>query len=321
MENRTSRRDLLKTATLAGAFGLLPGLALADGKKGKPGRKRLVRIAHFTDAHISATGSGSRWLGQALEDVNDLVDVPSMILFGGDMVFDGANVNKDQMAAQWVEFHATLRNSNSLPVQYCLGNHDVWGWNTSSVDPKESEYGKKWALDTLEMDHPYYSFDNAGWHFVVLDSIARHRRGYIGRLGLKQLQWLDKDLTSHSDKPTIVMSHIPLLSACTTFFGHSEVDGSKWHVPGSLMHIDARQTKDLFLKHPAVKVCISGHIHLVDRVDYNGVSYLCGGALSGNWWHGNFQETPPGYSLIDLFDDGTWRREYVKYGWAPDSLG
>jgi len=79
-----------------------------------------------------------------------------------------------------------------------------------------------------------------------------------------------------------------------------------------------RRATYLFLKHSNVKVCVSGHIHLVDRVDYNGVSYLCNGAISGNWWKGNFQETPPGYSLIDLFDDGTWRREYVKYGWTPD---
>ena len=318
MVRQTSRRDLLKAASVAGVVGLLPGLALADGKRGRTGRKRLLRFAHFTDAHVSPTCVSSRWLGQALEDVNDLVDVPSMILFGGDMVFDGTLVAKDRMAAQWVEFHATLRNSNSLPVRYCLGNHDIWGWSSKIVDPREPEYGKQWARDTLQMDHTFYSFDSAGWHFVVLDSIARYRDSYIGRLGASQLEWLDSDLAAHSDKPTLVMSHIPLLAACTTFFGHCEGDGNKWHVPGALMHIDARHTKNLFLKHPNVKVCLSGHIHLVDRVDYNGVSYLCGGAVCGNWWRGSFQETPPGYSLIDLFDDGTWRREYVKYGWSAD---
>jgi len=318
LERKTSRRDLLKTASLAGAFGLLPGLALADGKKGKPGRKRLLRIAHFTDAHVQPAGTGSKWLGEALDHANSLTDAPSLILFGGDQVFDGTNVSKDQMASQWVEFHATLRNNNSLPVKYCLGNHDIWGWSSTAIDPREPEYGKQWARDTLQMDRTYYSFDEAGWHFVVLDSIARFRDSYIGKLGHQQLEWLDNDLTAHADKPTLVMSHIPLMSACATFFGNCEVDDHKWHVPGTLMHIDARHTKDLFLKHSNVKVCVSGHIHLVDRVDYNGVSYLCNGAISGNWWKGNFQETPPGYSLIDLFDDGTWRREYVKYGWTPD---
>lgn len=318
MNSRTSRRELLKTASLAGAIGLLPGLALADGKKGKPGRKRLLRVAHFTDSHVAAVGPGSKWLGQALEDVNNLVDVPSMIFFGGDMVFDGTQVTKDQMAAQWVEFHATLRNSNDIPVRYCLGNHDIWGWSTKAVDPKEPEYGKQWARDTLQLDHTYYSFDHSGWHFVVLDSIEQFRNLYIGRLGKAQMDWLDNDLTIHADKPTLVMSHIPLLSACTAFFSNSERIGG-WHVAGSLMHIDARHVKDIFFKHKNVKLCISGHIHLVDRVDYNGVSYLCNGAVCGNWWRGNFQETPPGYTLIDLFDDGTWRRDYVKYGWTPEA--
>ena len=83
------------------------------------------------------------------------------------------------------------------------------------------------------------------------------------------------------------------------------------------MHIDSRHTKNLFLKHPNVRLALSGHIHLVDRVDYNGVSYLCNGSVAGNWWQGPFQETPPGYTLMDLYDDGTWHREYVKYGWQP----
>lgn len=318
MDIKSSRRDLLKAASLGGALGLLPGLALADGKKGKSNRRRVLRFAHFTDAHVRPGGC-SKWLSLALEHANGLTDAPAMILFGGDMVFDGNNVTKDQMAGQWVEFHATLRNSNSLPVKYCIGNHDIWGWGSSQVNSNEPEYGKQWAKDTLQMDHTFYSFDQAGWHFVVLDSIEKVRDSYIGKLGSVQFEWLRTDLSMHANKPTLIMSHIPLLSACAHFFGNSEIDGHRWHVPGSLMHIDSRHTKDLFVKHGNVKICISGHIHLVDRVDYNGVSYLCNGAVSGNWWRGDFQETPPGYALIDLFDDGTWRREYVKYGWSAEA--
>ena len=107
MDSTTTRRNLIKTAGLAGALGLLPGLAMADGKKGKPGRKRLSRIAHFTDPHVSHVGNGSRWLAQALEHVNGLSDAPSMILFGGDMVFDGNVATKDQMAKQWSAFKAS----------------------------------------------------------------------------------------------------------------------------------------------------------------------------------------------------------------------
>ena len=234
------------------------------------------------------------------------------------MVFDGNAATRDEMAAQWTEFHAVMRHNNSLPVHYCLGNHDLWGLTGNLANRRDREYGKQWALETLGMSSEYYSFDHSGWHFIALDSVKAKGRGYIGDLGRDQRAWLESDLQTHTNKPTLVMSHIPLLSACTAFFGRAEEDGRKWHIHGGLMHIDARHTKDLFLQHPNVRVSISGHIHLVDRVDYNAVSYLCNGAVSGNWWKGTFQETPPGYVLMDLFDDGTWRREYIKYGWTPE---
>ncbi len=88
-------------------------------------------------------------------------------------------------------------------------------------------------------------------------------------------------------------------------------------VPGSWMHIDARRIKDLFLKHPNVRLCLSGHIHLVDRVEYLGVTYLCNGAVSGGWWKGANQECNPGYGLVDLYDDGTFENRYVEFPWKP----
>jgi len=45
---------------------------------------------------------------------------------------------------------------------------------------------------------------------------------------------------------------------------------------------------------------------LRDRIEYNGVTYLCNGAVSGNWWRGAYQECEPGYALLDLYDDGTF---------------
>lgn len=56
-------------------------------------------------------------------------------------------------------------------------------------------------------------------------------------------------------------------------------------------------------------------MHRLDRVDYAGVSYLCNGAVSGNWWKGAHYECNEGYTLIDLFDDGGWEQTYVTYGW------
>jgi hypothetical protein len=73
--------------------------------------------------------------------------------------------------------------------------------------------------------------------------------------------------------------------------------------------------REVFKQNPHVKIALSGHMHMVDRVDYLGVSYLCGGAISGNWWKGDRFEFKPGYRVLDLADDGTFTSEYVAWGW------
>jgi 3',5'-cyclic-AMP phosphodiesterase len=56
----------------------------------------------------------------------------------------------------------------------------------------------------------------------------------------------------------------------------------------------------------------------VDRVDYNGVSYLCNGAVCGSWWKGRHHDCDEGYAVLDLYDDGSFDCEYMKYGWKAE---
>ena len=57
----------------------------------------------------------------------------------------------------------------------------------------------------------------------------------------------------------------------------------------------------------------------MDVTEYLGVSYVCNGAVSGGWWGGNYQEFGPGYTIIDLFADGTFRNTYTETGWEAQS--
>jgi predicted phosphodiesterase len=81
------------------------------------------------------------------------------------------------------------------------------------------------------------------------------------------------------------------------------------------MHNDHKMIKDLFNSNGKVRVCLSGHVHYVDAIDYLGVKYLCNGAVSGNWWGTPIalDEFPPVYSIIDLFEDGSSSHQLVKY--------
>ncbi len=250
-------------------------------------------------------------MAAALHHVNSLEDRPDLLLTGGDQIMNAFGETLDRVERLWALFDRVLRSENSLPVEHCLGNHDVLGFGRSDVDDPT---GKKRACELLGLAHPFQSFDRAGWHFVVLDSTHPHPAGYKARLDEAQFAWLVEDLARTAPTtPIVILSHIPILSACAFLDGPNEESGD-WVVPGAWMHLDARRLKDLFLKHGNVRLALSGHIHLVDRVDYLGVSYLCHGAVCGNWWQGAFQECAPGYAVVDLFDDGSFSSEYVAWG-------
>lgn len=76
------------------------------------------------------------------------------------------------------------------------------------------------------------------------------------------------------------------------------------------MHGDVQRIVRLLRQHPNVKLALSGHLHLTERLEYSGVTYVCGG-----WWKGPHHGTPEGYLLVDLYDDGSVENRYVAYGW------
>ncbi|HMQ16647.1 MAG TPA: metallophosphoesterase [Phycisphaerae bacterium] len=130
------------------------------------------------------------------------------------------------------------------------------------------------------------SFDRAGWHFVVLDSITQSGDGYVGRLDDEQVEWLRADLArTPADTPVLIVSHIPAGGVrLRALQGRGEPQA--WPVSGGLMHTDFRRLRDLLLKHRNVRLCLSGHLHQIDRVEYEGVTHICDGAVSGAWWKG-----------------------------------
>ncbi|CAG0953310.1 partial 3',5'-cyclic adenosine monophosphate phosphodiesterase CpdA, partial [Anaerolineae bacterium] len=218
---------------------------------------------------------------------------------------------------QWDLWSRVRRDECGFQVESALGNHDVWGWNRKKARTtgEEARYGKKWACEMFGLERPYRSFDRAGWHFVILDSVYPDGDGYTGRLDDEQFAWLESDLKAvPAATPVLVLSHIPILSASVLMESAKVVDG-EWRSPGSLMHTDAHRFRDLFLAHRNVKVCISGHLHLVERTEYNGVTYLCNGAVSGAWWKGRHRECDNGYAMLNLNDDGSFESEYITYGW------
>jgi Icc protein len=298
------RRDLIKNL---GGLLLIPALPLETlAAKRKP----VLRVAHLTDVHLKDKFDAPARFAKCLHHVQQQPGV-DFILNGGDIVFDMNKENLDTINTQWKLWHSLIKSDCSLPIHYILGNHDVW-WNED--DKGQVLYGKKFAADQLQLTSPYYSFVKNGWKFILLDSVHLDidNTWYIGKLGDVQFAWLENELQSTpANIPVCVMSHIPLLTA--TLMVDDQTAVNKWEVLGGDMHTDITKIIALFYQHPNVKLCLSGHIHLRDKVVYNNVTYLCNGAVSGAWWEGNKRETEPGYGLIDFYADGSFDERYVNY--------
>jgi len=229
-------------------------------------------------------------------------------------------VEEDQVRSLWELSQKVWKAECSVPVEHAIGNHDIWGIHKSKSKTTGSEplYGKKWVMSLNGWERPYRSFDRGGWHFIALDTVSPLEDAYKGFIDDEQFAWIEQDLAKVGGKtPVLLFGHIPLLSAAA-FFRRTHEESGNWVVPGDRMVINARKMKDLFYKHPNVKVSLSGHLHMVDRVDYLGVSYLCNGAVSGAWWRGKSQEFEPGYGIVDLYADGTIENKYVTYGWKAE---
>jgi len=300
MERRTALRNI-------GGLFLLPSVSLGFTEETQ---KPVLRIAHLTDVHLKDELGAPAKFAKCLHHLQEQNPKVDLVLNGGDVVFDMNKENISTIDKQWQLLNNTMKNECSLPVRYCLGNHDIW-WNENSK--ADTFYGKKYSMDKLNLVKPYYSFIQNGWKFIVLDSVHLDidHTWYIGKLGYEQFNWLESELkTTNPEMPVLVMSHIPILTALLMI---EDDILNKWTILGGDMHTDTSKIISLFYKHPNVKLCLSGHLHMKDKVVYNGVTYLCNGAVSGAWWNGNRRETAPGYGLIDLFADGSFEEKYVNY--------
>ncbi len=316
---KTSRKGFLRTALGAGALSLIPGtFAGAPGTIVSPTRKRSMRLAHFTDVHVQPEGAAPYGFEAALHHVQNMDDKPEAIIFSGDCVMDSFSASKERTKIQWTLWNKILKDECSLPIHPLLGNHDVWGWGLLGKYKHDDNYGKQWAVEELKIPKQYYSYDIGGWHFIMLDSTTKHGPGYIAKLDNDQKDWLKEELAkTPATTPICIVSHIPIYAMCV-FMDGKRIRNDRWNVPGGLMHVEALELKDLFYQHKNVKLCLSGHIHLQDAVEYLGVKYLCNGAVCGGCRGGNNQAPLPPKARMHFYDDGTIEYFMATYPWKKD---
>jgi hypothetical protein len=279
----------------------------------------IIRLAHLTDIHVQPELGAEA--GMAAAFVHAQQQKPDLIVTGGDSVMDVFEAKRGRAEELRKLFQGTLKRECGVPIRHTTGNHDILGWNKKKSESTgtEADWGKRFACDLFGEARTWHTFDHGAWRFICLDSVQPNGDGYVGYLDEEQFDWLQRTLRdTPKGMPVAVVSHIPILSLAAMTYGKPrsrEHVGEATTISAGEMHTDGTLLHDLFKKSGNVKVCLSGHVHLLDHCKIDGISYICDGAVSGAWWKGSLQGVPEGYGLLELRPDGSFDHRYVNYRW------
>jgi len=260
----------------------------------------------LTDIHLTTERHALEGFMQAIDTINHLN--PDFVLTGGDNIMDALAENYEHSDSLYDLFAETAEKLK-MPINSTMGNHEVFGlYESSGIDPTHKEFGKKFYENRLA--NRYYSFNHKNWHFIVLDAIGlKDDRTYFGHIDAEQMEWLKNDLEqTGKETPIVVSTHIPLLS-----IGAQVMEGpTKGIGPGSIV-TNATEVREL-LEQYNTKLVLQGHLHFLEDINYNGIHYITGGAISAQWWQGPRFGMEEGFLKIDISgEDFDWN--YIDFGW------
>lgn len=287
-----SRREALGLA----AAGLLPRIPTSTAS---------FKLSYLTDIHLP----GDPLIQERIYEAVDIASSNSdFVLFGGDNLMAIDHKDEATIKGQFEGWNRVMGNWLKKPSKAILGNHDVEQWETT---PSVMN-GKRRALDHFKMSGRYWSHQQGGWKIIGLDTVHQDGDSFKGWLDPEQLEWLAGELKD-TKTPTMVVGHIPILSV--TSLANSNMKAKDKAFPiGFGNHVSNHyEAIKLFREAGNVKVVLSGHTHMQDRVDYAGTSYICAGAVCGGWWNGANQGFGPAFPILELKEDGTFTHSFVNW--------
>jgi 3',5'-cyclic AMP phosphodiesterase CpdA len=249
-EDGIDRRHALECMIWAGtgvlwtvAGGVPRSMSLLGDAQAAETSPSALTFLQISDSHVGfdkpANPNALATLQEAIDKVGTLPQRPSFMIHTGDIThlskpseFD----NADQVIGK-----------AKVDVHYVPGEHDV-------ID---EDRGKAY-LDRYGKDAKgagWYSFDQAGVHFIGLVNVLDLKAGGLGNLGDEQLAWLEDDVRGKSaSTPIVVFAHVPLWLVYDKW-GWGTDDGAR--------------ALDLLKRFGSVTV-LNGHIHqIVQKVEGN----------------------------------------------------
>lgn len=244
-------------------------------------------FAFFTDMHIY-NDSTLDIVHQKLKESKPLVD---FVLLGGDNI-DIDNQSAESLPQAIARYHQLKDLFAQENISYfpSIGNHDRL--------PKSMSLQADSVFEAV-FGETYYSFEHHGVKFIVLNSVQQVDHKYA--IGDKQLQWLKDELQKTDKKqPIVISTHVPFISVYYPILTGKYTDADTFS--------NQHEVFNLF-QHHNLKLVLQGHMHLYEEVYVKGVNFITAGAVSGNWWNGNYEGTEPGRLYVH-YKNGDFHWEY-----------
>jgi 3',5'-cyclic-AMP phosphodiesterase len=247
------RRQALKCLAWAGTGlvwtltgGIPKSVTLSQAAEALDDRSRTSRGFQFvqiSDTHIgfekAANPDVVGTLNDAITRINEMPERPAFVLHTGDIT----HLSK---ASEFDQAQHILKGIRTSDIHYVPGEHDVLDETGTAFFERYGgpSQGKGW-----------YSFDQAGVHFIALVNVVDLQPGGLGRLGPEQLKWLKDNLCGRSpSQPIVVFAHMPLWAAYEAWGWGTE---------------DAVQALGYLRRFGSVTV-LNGHIHqIMQKVEGN----------------------------------------------------
>ncbi|MBV9393394.1 MAG: metallophosphoesterase [Methylobacteriaceae bacterium] len=158
-----------------------------------------LTFLQISDSHVGFDKPANpNALGTLQEAIDKVVAMPQRPAF---MIHTG-DITHLSRAAEFDNAEQVIGKAK-LDVHYVPGEHDVIDEDRGKA--YLDRYGKN------AKGAGWYSFDQAGVHFIGLVNVLDLKAGGLGNLGDEQLAWLEDDVRGKSSStPIVVFAHVPL---------------------------------------------------------------------------------------------------------------
>lgn len=193
-----------------------------------------VLLVQLSDLHIGGSENGVDPvppLEAVVEAVRSLPNQPDAVLVSGDLTDDGSE--------EGYRVARELLERLEAPLHVLPGNHDDRARLRAAFDlPGQGDEPVRYSADVGEL------------RLVVFDSNVPGQDP--GRFAPEQLRWLDAELGTEPQRPTVLALHHPPLAT-----GIVEWDGINLE-PGQIPLL-----AEVVARHPQLRAIVGGHLHRI----------------------------------------------------------